>query len=230
MTALSSPWMRRSGKIVGMSKVFKVGEHICAVYETEAQQLAVAAEYLADGLRAGHQVMYVAESAGALGRFREMLKVFGIMNLPALAQRGALIEATHAEAHLADARFDRERMLAMLNRAVEDALAAGFSGLRTCGDMSWLLLEPEGADQVVEYEALLNRLFDRMPASGMCQYDRRRLPAHLIDHALATHSTVVLDQQHMTNHFYQPPEVAVRRTARPGDVAWKLAELRGRSV
>ena len=211
-----------------MGKLFKTGEHICAVYDTEQQQLTVAAEYLADGLRAGQQVMYVADSTAALARFREALKGFGI-NLGSFAKRGALIEATHAEAHLSGNCFNSERMLGMLNRAVEEALAAGFSGLRTCGDMSWLLLEPEGAEQVVEYEAFLNHLFDRLPASGMCQYDRRRLPPLLIDHALATHSTVVLDQKHTPNHFYRPPDVAVSRTATPADIGWKLEELRKRS-
>ena len=211
-----------------MDNGFKVGEHICAFYETPEQQVAVAAAYLADGLRAGQRVMYVAESSEALGRFREALQGCGI-NLLSLDKRGALIEATHAEAHLADGRFDSERMLGMLNRAVEEALAAGFSGLRTCGDMSWLLLEPDGAEQVVEYEALLNPLFERMPASGMCQYDRRRLPPQLLDHALATHSTVVLDGKHTSNHFYRPPKVAINRTARPAGVGRKIAELRARS-
>ena len=55
--------------------------------------------------------------------------------------------------------------------------------------VSWRPGDPPGAQQVVEYEALLNQLFRGVRACGMCQYDRRRLP----DHALATHSSTVIE-------------------------------------
>lgn len=61
-----------------------------------------------------------------------------------MVKRGALVEATHDEAHLADGSFSSERMLRLLNEAMETALKDGFTGLRACGDMSWLLAEPEG--------------------------------------------------------------------------------------
>ena len=136
------------------------------------------------------------------------------------------MESTHAEAHLASGSFDSERMLALLNDAMEAALNDGFTGLRTCGDMSWLLLEPPGAAQVVEYEAHLNRFFHGVRGAGMCQYDRRRLPEHLIDHALATHPSVTLDGRHKANPFYKTPELAVGRAANPDGVRFKLGELR----
>ena len=60
-------------------------------------------------------------------------------------------------------------MLRLLNDAVESALNDGFIGLRTCGDMSWLLQEPTGAEQILEYEALLNQFFRGVRAAGMCQ-------------------------------------------------------------
>src|SRR5262245_35584795 len=121
-----------------MANSFRQGEHICALYETEGEQLAVAAEYLADGFRTGGRALYVADSEAALDRFRAALNKQGI-NVPNMVKRGALVEATHAEAHLAGGRFDSERMLSLLNESMETALKDGFNGLRTCGDMSWLL-------------------------------------------------------------------------------------------
>ena len=210
-----------------MGNAFRLGEHICVLYETEAEQLAIAAEYLADGLRAGERAFYVAESDAALARFRAALTRLGI-NAAAMVKRGALVEATHDEAHLADGSFDSERMLRLLNEAIEAALDDGLKGLRACGDMSWLLKEPAGASQIVEYEALLNQFFDGVLGAGMCQYDIRRLPPDLIDHALATHSTVVLDGKHKLNRFYRPPSIAMNRTPKPADLSWKLSELRER--
>jgi hypothetical protein len=74
-----------------------------------------------------------------LKRFRAALTDAGIDAADA-ARQGALVESTHADAHLAGGCFDCERMLNLLNDAVESALNDGFKGLRTCGDMSWLLV------------------------------------------------------------------------------------------
>jgi hypothetical protein len=196
---------------------YRQGEHICVVYRGIEEQLAVASEYLADGLRRGERVYYVADSAEALRAFNEALAAQGIDPGEAL-RTTALIEATHADAHLLDGRFDSERMLGLLNEGIESALNAGFAGLRTCGDMSWLIGDPPGADQVVEYEALLNQLFFGTRGCGMCQYDASRLPPGLLGHALATHSTVVIDRQHKPNPLYRPHEIAGWRAAHADDV------------
>lgn len=208
------------------SSPFLQGDHICVVYYTPEEQRAVAANYVAEGLRRGERAYYVADSQAAIERFRVALWAHGI-DVPAALRTTALVEATFGEAHLVDGRFDSERMLRMLNEGIESALNDGFMGLRTCGDMSWLLSEPPGAEQVVEYEALLNQLFRSTRACGMCQYDASRLPNALLNHSLATHSTVVIDQEHKPNPFYSP---AARgdADAHAEDLESKLRELRQR--
>jgi hypothetical protein len=212
---------------MGMENFFRQGEHICSVYETEEEQLATAAAYLADGLRAGERAFYVGESPASLTRFDSALTRAGIDPVSAV-QSGALIESTNADAHLAHGTFNCERMLLLLNKAVESALNDGFAGLRTCGDMSWLLVDPAGAQHMVEYEALLNEFFQSVRGAGMCQYDRHRLPGHLMDHGLATHTSVLIDGHHKSNPFYRPRDIAVRRQANPFNLNWKLTVLRSR--
>jgi hypothetical protein len=185
-----------------MGNGFEQGQHICAVYESLEEQIATAAEYLADGLRAGERVFYAAENEAALAEFRSALERFGV-DAKAELTRGALIQKVHTEAHLVDGRFDRERMLRLLSAEVESALDDGFAGLRTCGDMSWLLGDPPGAHQVLEYEVFLTQFFKRLHASGMCQYDRRRLPAVLVDAAVAAHPSAIIDRSHHPNPLYR---------------------------
>ena len=206
------------------SHPFRQGEHICVVYYTPEEQRAVAANYIADGIRRGERTYYVADSRAAIERFDVALWTNGI-DVPEALRRTALVEATYEEAHLVDGHFDGERMLRLLNEGIESALNAGFVGLRTCGDMSWLLAEPPGADQVVEYEALLNQLFRSTRACGMCQYDASRLPPVLLDHGLATHSTVVIDQDHKPNRFYRST-LAASGGAADADLSRKLQVLR----
>ena len=191
---------------------YRQREHICVLYDSPEEQRSVAAEYLADGLRKGLRCFYVADSNEALQELRHVLRTSGV-DVDRYTKSGALVEATHAEAHLADGRFDSERMLASLNQLVESALNDGFAGLRTCGDMSWLLADAPGSSQVVEYEALLNQFFEGVHGCGMCQYDRRRIPAGLLDHALATHSSTVIDGVHKPNPLFKPSLLAANRSA-----------------
>jgi len=208
-----------------MAQGFAQGDHICALYETEEEQLAIAARYVAEGLRRGERCLFVGRSPALIQRFRLTLGKLGV-DVSNMVQQRALIEATNAEAHLAGGHFDSERMLQLLNGALEAALNDGFQGLRTCGDMSWLVDKPQGAEQVVEYEALLNQFFRGVRAAGMCLFDCNRLPSDLMDHALATHSSVVLQRGHVTNPFYEAPHIARTRLPQPDKVPWKLAELR----
>lgn len=211
-----------------MANLFRQGEHICTVFDDEEQFLATAAEYVADGLVSGEQVLFVCQSDAAVQQFRAALRELGI-NVEAMLKRNALLESTHAKAHLAHGRFESERMLTLLNDAVENALNAGFTGLRACGDMSWLLVQPDAADQALEYEALLNQFFRGVRGCAMCLYDRHRLPPRLVDHALATHSSVVIDGRHRSNPFYRPSWTTADPAASSEDLSLRLTSLRQQS-
>lgn len=182
---------------------FEQGQHICSVYSTRAEQLAVAANYLSDGLMNGDRCLYVAGTLAELDDIRREIATHGI---DATAQEfcGALLLLTSDSAHLDGGSFDSERMLRMLNDAIEAALDAGFNGLRTCGDMSWLLRGAAGSDQVLEYEALLNQFFPTVRAMGMCQYDRSRLPAAVVEGAVARHPWTVVGRKNRPNASHQP--------------------------
>jgi hypothetical protein len=206
---------------------FKQGEHICAVYDRADKQLSVAASYIAEGLRCDERCLYVAQSPEELDSFRDALGRAGL-SADTAETEGALLMMVSGDAHLAGGAFDCERMLRMLNDTLESALNSGFTGLRTCGDMSWLLGDPPGCAQVVEYEALLNVFFRDVRALGMCQYDARRLPPHLLDHALATHPSATIDGRFVTNPFYQPEPVGAAG-ATDARIDWKLADLRRRA-
>jgi hypothetical protein len=208
-----------------MSREFAHGDHVCALFDDERELMVIAAGYVAEGLRHRERCLFVGASRDALKRFRTVLATFGI-DADRMVKEGALLEMTYSEAHLAGGCFDSERMLRTLNDAVEEALNAGFQGLRTCGDMSWLLDEPEGCDQVVEYEILLNQLFRGARAVGMCLFDRSRMPAMVLDHGLATHTSVALQGRHVENPFYDP---RASRVAQPDRLPAKMDELRRRA-
>lgn len=168
------------------------GDHLCVLYESDDELIAVSAAYLAEGLQRGERCLFVARDKELLRRCREALARHGV-DVETAWRSGAYVDATNADVHLAHGEFNAERMLGFLNRTLEAALDDGFTGLRTCGDMSWLLDAPHGTEQAIEYEGLLNPFFQGVRGIGMCLYDARRLPPSTLHAALETHTFAVVD-------------------------------------
>jgi len=60
----------------------------------------------------------------------------------------------------------------------------------------------------------------------MCQYDRRRMPAGLLDHAgIRAHSSVVINGAHKPNAFFDPAPPAEECHPTAASVHAKVDEL-----
>jgi len=200
------------------------GDHVCTLFTTLEEQLQAAVEYISGGLGRGERCLYVCCEHG-LPEFRAALKKAGI-NVDAEEKRGALVLRTKFDGHLQGGCFDPDKMISMLRAAVEDALAAGFAGLCAAGDMSWLLDEAPGSERAAEYEARLNHFYKANRALGLCQYNRNKLPDEALDHGLATHAYIRMEGGILLeNPFYEPPEQAANRKARPHDGERKMREI-----
>ena len=98
--------------------------------------------------------------------------------------------------------FDPEETMVVFSHAIEQALADGFKGFRAAANMSWALDLDDGPERLITYEALLRSLFSSAKATGLCLYDRTRMPLTVIDGALATHPLIHADGAYATNEFY----------------------------
>jgi hypothetical protein len=203
---------------------FQQGDHACMLYLTPEEQLVAASEYVRGGLERGERCVYVCcEHTPA--ELRVALRTAGV-DAQAEEQRGALILLTKEHSHLEGGSFEPDRMMAMLEQALHDALAAGFKGLRAGGDMVWLLDEAPGCERIAEYEARLNRFYESTQSLGLCLYNLKTMPPALIDHCLATHKYIRIEGPILlTNPFYELPEEAYARVAQADTVHEKLHRL-----
>jgi len=203
---------------------FQQGDHACMLYLTPEEQLSAAAEYVRGGLDRGERCLYVC-CEHTISEFGAALESAGI-DVDAEERRGALVIITKEDGHLAGGVFDPDRMIATLDMALKDALAAGFKGLCAAGDMVWLLDEAPGCERIAEYEARLNRFYENNNALGLCLYNLKTMPPALIDHCLATHKYVRIEGPILlTNPFYELAEDVFSRVAQPETVPEKLARL-----
>lgn len=192
--------------------VYQQGDHVCTLFSSPDEQLAAAVEYIRQGLDCDERCLYVCGEQTP-DEFRGALRAGGI-DVARAEARGALVLLTKETGHLEGGSFDASRMIGMLSKAVEDAIKDGFTGLCAAGDMTWLLDEAPGSEQLAEYETRLNQFYQTHRALGLCQYNRSRLPATFLDHGIATHPRIRIDGPILlVNPFYEVAEAAMHRKA-----------------
>ena len=200
------------------------GDHVCTLFSSLEEQLRAAVEYIRGGLSRGERCLWVS-CERPVAEFREALMGAGI-DVKTQETRGALVLLSKHDGHLQGGCFDPDRMIAMLHQAVKDALDDGFKGLCAGGDMSWLLEQAPGSERLAEYEARLNHFYQCNHALGLCTYNVRTMPAAILDDCLATHPVVRMEGSILLeNPFYELPEKAASRIARPHDVDRKIRGL-----
>jgi hypothetical protein len=157
--------------------------HACWTYDDDAELIRAAAAFLADGVRLGERLIYVA--SGPLERLHAQVEEMARVNR--LVREGALeilsLDATHA----AGSGTDPEALLAIFATATEQALAGGFTGLRVVGDATALVADPGNWAAHTRWEAVADRYMASKPYSGLCCYDSRVLPAQIVHDLCAVH-------------------------------------------
>ena len=199
------------------------GRHLRAIHSTADEQLAVALPFLRAGLARGERCVFIAPRP-ALEALALALSVGGVDARRAQAE-GRLLLLLPEDTYLRGGAFDPQATLDLLGRMAAEARAAGFAALRGVGDMGWAREGHPRRERLLEYEARLNQLCRATGVSAICQYQRRRSPASLVEGVLRTHPTAVLGRRVCANPYYEPPE-EVLGTAGPGRLpSWAAAQL-----
>ncbi len=189
------------------------GDHACALYSGDAGRAKLAADFLVEGLTQGERCWYVG--SGEHAQIAAALRLRHGVDVASLTQRGALQIIGSAEAYVSQDGFDPERTLQVFNDAIEQALQDGYAGFRAVADMTWALSLREGPYVVIAYEAMLRSLFATCRATGLCLYDRHKMPLDIIDGALATHPFLHRAGGYHRNPQYNPAATgATRRRGR----------------
>jgi hypothetical protein len=178
------------------------GDHACSLYETDEQLATTVAGFLADGLARKERCWYVP-CADESASIRTAMERRGI-DVEAETKRSALHLLDSNDTYTVHGGFDPEQTLRVFSEAIEQALSDGFNGFRAAAEMSWALDVANGAETVITYEALLRMLFSNSFATGLCLYDKRRMPLQLLNGALLTHPVIDSAGSYVSNGAYDP--------------------------
>ena len=179
-----------------------VGDHVCAFYPSMSERDEILIPYLAEGLHAGDKCIAVLDSGDGPSIARQ------VRDSPddPTARRGDLAMYDSRETYLADGRFATDAMLEFWEESVTEALGGGFSFTRIAGEMTWALSELPGVEDLVEYEAELNRFLPRFPQVVVCLYELDRFDGEVLVDVLKTHPKVLLGGIVLANPYYLEPD------------------------
>ena len=179
-------------------------EHLCSIYESPQEHLAVAISFIRIGLGRGEKCVYIADD-GSLGDVREALQAEGIDVDRAVASN-SLVSTTNEQAYLKRGSFDPDWMFSFWKEAAELAMSEGFSALRAIDETEWVLRGTLGLERWMEYESRLTHSLSQSNCVALCQYNRRLFPPELILDVIRTHPIVVYGNTVCRNWYHVPPE------------------------
>jgi hypothetical protein len=160
-----------------------MGGHVCWSYDDLSAFDAYARDFLRAGLEAGERIWYVpghdsTETAGWLAaRAAGSRRDDAVRIVPA------------AEAYPGELIVDPAAQVAAYTTATEDALAAGFTGLRVAADATAFVRTDEQRDAFARYEYAIGRYMLTAPMRAVCAYDRRELGDRAVAELACLHET-----------------------------------------
>lgn len=167
--------------------------HQCLIYQgPPTQHLKALAETTRSRISHNYRCFYLNSEPMVAG-MRSYLAAAGVDVASETAKTSLKLTS---ERHLnEDGSFDRWKMLASLEDALEQALIDGYDGLFATGDMTWEFGPERDFDELLEYEWHLEDLFRRHPQlSGICQYHADSLPLHILRIGVLTHPSIFVNE------------------------------------
>lgn len=151
-----------------MTRVASALEHTCWSYDDHRSFVLYVRAFLHAGLSAGERVWYVPgqRSSGVTGWLLDAAPAW-----PA----GAVRVMHPAEVYPIEGPFDPVAQTESYMAATEDALAAGFRGLRVVADATAMVRTRPRLDAFVRYEYAIGRYMRTAPLRAICVYDRTLL-------------------------------------------------------
>ncbi|MET1058104.1 MAG: MEDS domain-containing protein [Nocardioides sp.] len=167
------------------------GSHLCAFYDTDQQLARIASTFVAWGLAAGDQMLYVAGDGDAATTMLTSL----LDHLPgshALAS-GQLMVRTFEDTYGGTHDGYLVRIEAGFRAAAEESRKSGYPALRVAAEMGDVATFLGSSDEVLRWERRATAMQRDLGVSSVCQYDLRHIEKGHAASLAAEHTALAPD-------------------------------------
>jgi transcriptional regulator with XRE-family HTH domain len=165
-------------------------EHRALVYGSDDEYLAAVAPFLREGIERSDALLVVTTP--------RLLKLIR-RELGDEVERGKLV-------HAADWYSSPLETLRRYRGFVHDSLEAGSNWVRIVGEPVWAHRSAEEVRKWSRYESIINLTLAAAPATILCPYDSRSVPANVMHDAECTHSEFAHAEGSAPSTSYLQPE------------------------
>jgi hypothetical protein len=137
----------------------------------------LAAPFLAEGAALGERLIYVAQDPDPAD----------MAGLAAVVSHGALVVTSIAEVYGADHVVDPQRQFMTYTAAADEALAAGFTGIRVAADCTSLVATDKQLAAWLRWEVVADRMLSEYPITALCAIDQEKVDVETLRRLATLH-------------------------------------------
>jgi MEDS: MEthanogen/methylotroph, DcmR Sensory domain len=152
-------------------------DHIAWIFTGADEFAALATQYLAEGARLGERVMCVQDKLGQ----------HDLAELAGQVKPGALMVASVAEVYGESGIVDPAGQRAKYAAYVNDALEAGYSGLRVAADNTRLVANEDRLKAWIRWEFIADRFIAESQITAMCAFNKQKVDVNHLRHLATLH-------------------------------------------
>lgn len=175
--------------------------HVCAFFDSRAEEYDVLAPFYSEGLAAGEEVITVV-GADRTADHRHRLELHGI-NVAKAEEAGRLHVIPADDWYLRGGPFGAQRMYTLVQEALADLQKQGRRA-RGAGVMDWAVDGRTDTRELLAYESRVNFLIEKYDATLLCVYDINHVSGRMLMELLGTHPYVIHGRTLRRNPYYTP--------------------------
>lgn len=179
-------------------------KHMCAFVDSRDEQFEILMPFLREGFSHADMIVSIVDPANADDYERRCQEAD--IDLAGSEATGKAPVYRFENTYLKDGFFSADRMIELIEKTVVEARENGYPRVRGFGEMHWALTGLPGTDELIEYEARVNDVWDEYLDPLVCVYDVSVFKGRVLLDVLATHPKVILGGKIVENPYYQPPD------------------------
>ena len=185
--------------------------HVCAFFRDQEEEHRILLPFIKEAFDQGHKLVHTVDPRRRSEQLQS-LESAGI-DVAAVRKKGQFELRDWYNTHLRDGHFDGSKTLSLYQEVVKTAREQGFSITRFVTHMEWAVESGLEADDLLEYEARANAIWDGQegPVNPViCSYDLKKFGGDIVVDIIRTHPMIIIGGILQENPFYVSTEDFLR--------------------